>query len=276
VNRCSPQLAGTRIAFRLLSAILLFSVAASSQVPAPGPAKSSQEVQDKRSDARAEADVPQPTAPAVGKGGSKPTDQSNQPATDDRIVWLTGALVIVGAIQIFVYWKQAAYMRDGLVETRKAADAAKVSADAVVGIERAWLVMHTKEGPQSILEAEFWFANYGRTPAWIIEINCSYRKFNTAIIEALPIGRRPVSSANGWIVPAGKESRPIFTKLETTGLLTETEVAAVHNGSLLLILTAMVKYRDIFGLERETCFCQRFSPTLGWCLHSPESFNRRT
>jgi hypothetical protein len=105
--------------------LLLLPICAQSQPPSPAPGKSIQEIQDKRSDTSSKADVSQPTPSVIAKeDGGKGTGQSKQPPTDNRIVWLTGALVLVGAIQIFVYLKQAGYMRDGLKETRKAANAA--------------------------------------------------------------------------------------------------------------------------------------------------------
>lgn len=47
----------------------------------------------------------------------------------DPVTWFTGGLFLLGYLQSRAMRRQSAYMREGLIETRKSADAAKLSAD---------------------------------------------------------------------------------------------------------------------------------------------------
>ena len=187
--------------------------------------------------------------------------------------------------------QQTGYMHDALVETRRSAgaaetsaeaarasaEAAKRSADSLRDIERAWLVFRLENTTGSALQAEARITNCGRTPAWITEIGITYRKL-TMPLEKPPETFIPdvMRWDNGTLIPASVDSKVMSSKLDGTGLLTETEYQRVRDDRLFLIFLGVVKYTDIFGGERETRTCQRFIPNLGWALHGPPELNRRT
>ncbi len=147
----------------------------------------------------------------------------------------------------------------------------------MVGIERAWVAIHIEHGRNSFEEATFWFKNYGRTPAWVIGIEYDYRKFKTRLTGPLDtIVPRVIKNENGWILPPGIDSNPISKVIESDGKMSRDEYVAASNNTLFLVLFGTIRYRDIFGTDRKTLFCQNYMPNVGWALHGPEEFNRHT
>jgi hypothetical protein len=109
-------------------------------------------------------------------------------------------------------------------------------------------------------------------------MSCVYKKYNTSITEGVPVclPNVPLRWENGAIIPPGIASKTIFTKLDETGLLQDYEIQDARDGKLFLVLYGLVKYNDIFGVERETSMCQLFVPDFGWVMHGPNGLNRRT
>jgi hypothetical protein len=272
---------------RILTVFFLAVVCASSQQPSPTPAKTIQEVQDKRPDAGTKADSAQPTASPIGKQDrGKGTDESDQPPTDNRIVWLTGALVLVGFLQVFVYWKQAGLMRDGLAETKKAADAAVTAANAaqrglilsnrpkievtgitfnlpdgtVRGTEISQLSSHEVQGQIHLI-------NSGNTPGRI-----------TRMYSAVHIGKaipeKPPSECIkclDMLLPSGVRSGVDFPT-KGFGKITEQHLPArIEAGDEILWIYGWLEYVDDMKNQRTTRFCRL------WCrnTHRMIPFNDR-
>ena len=149
-----------------------------------------------------EPDVPGPTQPPANgngadgneqgeEGESSASDQSDR-AESGQLLWTILASVVsafaaaTSAVFAFLIWRvyrgqletmnqQARYMREGIDETRKAADAAKKSADTIALAERAYIAISCNPPGLTIevgTRASFKIhvKNVGRTPARITDV----------------------------------------------------------------------------------------------------------
>jgi hypothetical protein len=129
-------------------------------------------------------------------------------------------------------------MREGLAETRKSADAAlagaqaaKSNTDALIEIERAWLVFILERGGNDA--AAFRLSNVGSTPAWITEIQCFYRKSRTPLSTSVPFTPHILRFENGSILPPRTDTKLISEDLEGGIPLTSLEDQAFARGQLV-------------------------------------------
>jgi hypothetical protein len=113
---------------------LAISSVAQSPPPAPSPTKI---VEKKQQLSRSETNSGNPSQQAITRtvrnnkhAKTQSNKNSQKSSTDWWIVTFTGILTVVGALQYWAMRQQAGYMRDGLAETKVAADAAKTSANA--------------------------------------------------------------------------------------------------------------------------------------------------
>jgi len=176
-------------------------------------------------------------------------------------------------------------MKDSLHETRRAADAAhvsaqaaKVSADALIGAERPWLFILVPEGA-TIFPFSFSFKNYGRTPAWLIELKYDYRRFVPGAMRG-PInyafmGNR-IQGGNSVPVLPNEQTGQLTAKFESSVLVSEAEGAAWMSGKFSADFFGIIKYRDIFEKERETRFCYTCLPKVGLVFSGPPEANKWT
>ena len=125
--------------------------------------------------------------------------------------------------------------------------------------------------------AKFWVRNYGRTPGWITKIACDYQKVSGSLtIDYVEKFATIPPNENGWIVPPNTHSKVMYQKLSPNGLLSTREEEMVQTGELILLLSGVVKYRDVFGMEWETRFSQNFAPGRGWFLYGTPECNKKT
>lgn len=114
----------------------------------------------------------------VQDSGKKPSEPPPQgwTWTWNEMTFLTIALVIVGSIQAYVYWRQAGYMVEGLRISEKSAQAARDSADvaretlrigqrAYLGTEN-WQFRNSEESTP--IKIDIGLYNSGATPARVI------------------------------------------------------------------------------------------------------------
>jgi hypothetical protein len=172
------------------------------------------------------------------------------------VIGVVGGLFGIG----FIIWQT--------VLLRRAADAAKASADALINSERAWLMVDLQwEGggrsklvnTSSLIQGtlvektaacvDSIILNNGRSPAWIIE-----KRINMAISENIP------PEPELQLVPV---SDPILEPIATSGKSTwhaEPGCKGKPDVGKITIIFGMIKYRDIFNKTRETRFGYMVSP----------------
>ncbi len=142
--------------------------------------------------------------------------------------------------------------------THTAANAAKSAAEALPNVERAYLFLasefrHSQKpnaipGTGDIIEAQFAFKNYGKTPAILTRIEAEVRT-----VTALPteLRERAVEIPPGLVIGSG-EATPYFT---ARNLIVADDLPKIRTRERLVIFVGMVEYRDIFGKLHKTGFC---------------------
>ena len=165
--------------------------------------------------------------------------ESKKDLYDKVLVVATSLLVLVGGFQIFYLWRTVAV-------AQAAAGAAKVSADAVINSERAWLLLgdFTEERhnfkPEG-LNLFLTFRNYGKTPAWVVEY-C----FHCVRVPKESPGL-PRECFNPEIIPFGEPVPPDkpYPRICAPVMLAEELVGRPHEPSALIFF-GYIKYQDVF------------------------------
>jgi len=147
------------------------------------------------------------------------------------------------------------------IATFIAAVAAKEAAQHIPRVERAyvflWKELKRKQTPNAsgvlpgdILEVQFAFKNYGKTPAIIKRIDVEIR-----VVASYPdeIRELALDMPPGLIISADETT--VFLPIRRLILPEQwTAIRQMPRTSLLLFL-GVVKYEDIFGSSHETGFC---------------------
>lgn len=181
-------------------------------------------------------------------------------------------------------WKvsqqQSEDMKKSLATAKKAANAAKVSADNLPIVERAYVFakIELKDripltvGPKDI-EISLYLQNYGRTPAIVKEIFCH-------------VGIYPKDQVNGNDLTKSEMHYPIEAFIgsgeqpcENTKLfhITEAQFCDIIDQTFIIYCFGCVKYDIIWGQEHFHGFCWEYSaPDEKFALSPNEEFNYNT
>lgn len=188
------------------------------------------------------------------------------------------ATVVMAVFSVLLYQATQAASEisdDALRETKKAheiasaaAAAAKVSAEAAVAAERAWVFLNGKiktdlsPSHHEDFEISFVLRNCGRTPAII-------RRFGTAIC-CVPHKKRPRLNRNSGLIfgtcvalEAGGECKAEGTEPELYvphSNLSAEQMAAIREGDLRLFFIAVIEYEDVFGARHKTGLSFQYEP----------------
>ena len=307
-------------------ALLLFVVvvSAQSQPPSPTPPKASQDKQEHKNavDTAGQRDKKNPpqTIPVIPKSeptlpaqtSQNPANYSADPTSSNW--WLVGLTAVIAAaaiVQVFVYCRQAAYMRRGLLismrqtriasanarTARVSADVAKRSADTLVNSERAWVlvsnVLPTTIALSTTLATVNTFAfdleNKGRTVA---RLTGPYRRRFELLTGMEKLADIPDYGPSAGLVP--EHESPIHGRILAPGQLngliyepcvspaiTEKVADGIQKHKLRLYFYASLKYFDFTDIERELQFCYSFVPAPpetgypgNWVLAGPKEYNK--
>jgi hypothetical protein len=145
--------------------------------------------------------------------------------------------------------------RQLIMQTESTAKATRDSADALIASERAWImveVIPAGNNPQIIrnqdgtigVDARCVCENQGKTGAWINEIRCA--------LEFSPL-RLPEEPNLDDIGPYDSVPRPIASRKNPETYIIQPGCRGDWNNKIL-ILYGVVKYRDMFGKDRQTTF----------------------
>jgi hypothetical protein len=169
---------------------------------------------------------------------------------------VTTVLAVIAVVQLFFLIRSANAARD-------AAKAANVNADAVMKSERAWVIatpvnwnpeLAVLAPPSTLIPLNIFdiaIKSVGKTPAQLIDIVNQY-----VSIESL--GGLPVPPEYGTPAPLDglllvpEDSFSNRTVLNPTPTLNPETHIRVMNAERFLYAFGRVRYRDTFGLERET------------------------
>jgi hypothetical protein len=175
--------------------------------------------------------------------------------------------------------KSANHLAEQLGTMRDTAKANRDSADALVNAERAWLMVYLDWQPGSIhtLDNERTRAttaylqcvctNHGKTPAWIDEICCKF--------EIIPWFHESPDFKN--MEPYDSAPEPVAAGA-SSGIRKLEPVADgmfIQEGKVRMVY-GVVKYRDMFGLKRETTFGYQITPDQDLKRLAGRAYNENT
>lgn len=186
----------------------------------------------------------------------------------DSLIWPNWALVFIGVI--------ASVVGIGTVKaTRRAAEAAKNSADALMDSERSWLLVHTTGQPEPhwphmvkdgyIPGIRIRFKVFGKTPIHLKEVGVKIC-FVPRIPETYPpqpelppvadYGDIPADAAcvgqNGTLPP---DAFLDIHRNVDKGSLSSERIASVVRREQMMCALGSLKYTDNFGRQKETRVC---------------------
>jgi hypothetical protein len=200
-------------------------------------------------------------------------------ASDDWLALFTLGLVVVGGIQVRLFWVQLRLIRESLNDAKLAADAAKEAADAAktqteiaqrefisshrpkIRIKHVWLVALGSNQPVTV---EIIYVNVGDAKAVISKIGMDFNVIN-------PDAQLP---------PGMTAPERLYIKYPEIGLgvsintgnvvsakpIDEERITAIRNGTKLLCCFGFMEYSDIGPEEtrkiRRTAFCRVYKPSL--------------
>lgn len=221
-------------------------------------------------------------------------------------VLATVLMAVFTAVLIRTSYLQWHAANNNFIETRKAADAANKSAesakqawDSAKRIDRAWIMTDPLSEPQFVplpdagppplpVQAIYTHTNYGKTPAFIVELGCRFRTLlNLGALEPEPDYRNP-NAPKPLITPkpdlgvpllSNKMTPPLGAPLEPRVLLTQPEIDDINKGNVVLYAYGFIKYRDVFDDLHETRWGYvflvptGFSTYRGWQMAGPDAYN---
>lgn len=248
----------------------------------PQPAASGDQGSAPDSQPRANSSFENPSPSSKEKTDASPesTDKEKEAATreDALVLWTmylcfaTGALAIFSLGQVFLFWVQLRFIRDGLADTKEAADAAKDGTDiartSMISNNRAYVhhagmrwISHPKVAGSK--EVDFWrlwpsWSNSGNTPTRNLSVCVKYHigdelpdEFNFTEIDNTP--RAPASiAAHGSTTSDNMD-------------ITPSDLNEIKDGTKHLYVWGTAKYNDVYPRTdaRITRFCVKAGPVTG-------------
>jgi len=200
-------------------------------------------------------------------------------------------LLVIAAIYTFFaglqWWairNQAIIATDGIIEARKAAEAAQKSADTashqtalIFDHERAWMMVRPQKPRDWPLKSENsyefplnfdveWSAiNVGKTPAFLKTLLVNLEIINLPLPDQRP--KYPVSSQFArFIIPPNGDHRSITKPV----ILTKEIYRSIKGGSKCINFHGLVKYDDTLeNREHITHFCSYWHYVSGTAIFEP-------
>jgi hypothetical protein len=192
-------------------------------------------------------------------------------------------LVLVAVAQAGLFFWQLGYMKQGMADATKAANAAARSADALVASERArFFIVLERHGlslqikavrdsghllPGENVNFTFFFKNYGKTPGILKE-----QVIGSVIADELPKTLLlPLSVKNfpETMIGGGASTPP--SNFGPDPAPTSDEVSAVGRNNTRFWFYGRLYYDDVFGEPQVHCFYFRSksSPNMEECVMEP-------
>jgi hypothetical protein len=191
---------------------------------------------------------------------------ADEKANSDWWTWFLGVLTIFALFgQLIVFVAQAYFLKGTLDATASAANAAKAAAEAVPGLERAYLFFSSATSDDfnpsmsfvgtspDIFKINYRYKNSGRTPALLkrVQIGCGYfeKGFPTNGVFNYDSDLPTVH-----VIEGGLEPPPNDVQLFVQG--DEYEKAKDFMGRYFF--WGKLTYLDVFGISHETGICSEW------------------
>jgi hypothetical protein len=166
------------------------------------------------------------------------------------LAWFTGILAFVSALQI-------TFLIRADRTARTSADAARLAAEALPKIERAYVfaevILKMIVNGGSLFEIDICFRNHGKTPALISRIRCY------PVLSTEPPRRLSDFPGSTNRLPQGLVIKADGVYWENIPKqLTTEETVKVHAQTETLFCVGEIEYLDILGKQHVTGFCWHF------------------
>jgi hypothetical protein len=264
----------TKLSF-LAAIAVTGSLYAQSPPPPPTPAEASQKKESASEGINTESNLLKQVTILLkehNEAAERQRQKDGDKATSDWwLVGFTGALTFFGLVQLFALFRQANYMREGLRETRRSADAANTSANAATqAVKNAWDALLTleravvkpgsvttihqgKEAPviDHTTGINFKIKNFGRTVA-----------YSVAVTGFVTVGDARDALREGPGFTIGSQGH-IFWNSRSVGMwLNRTALQLLIKEPTRLGYEILITYRDVFDREHHCKASGRWNPVL--------------
>ena len=194
-------------------------------------------------------------------------------------VIIQGAAVFVGTVVCIIYWGQLKAMKESVLESSKAAKAARDSADiakqTLIISQRAYIHIgnwkQTNFEVGGAAEIAFTVRNSGHTPARLVE--SSFTRVISESLPPIPVYGPTVFNEGGLVLGPGAA----FEKNSTVSDgLTKVQFDDISAGRRKLWYFGYTTYRDVFEDTplRTLCYCVVFDlATKTFMADSTPSYN---
>jgi hypothetical protein len=208
-----------------------------------------------------------PTARSQEEADRDAKEQDERSANDgaivsvtQKLVYATIALAGIGLLQLIVFGMQARRLKETVI-------AAKVSSDAYMSGERAWVITSAPEKVPTLgfepdpgerrdfggcgTKNTFFCSllNRGRTAAKLLEMSIQYRRGNP--VPPIP-NYGTATPFNILLVPG--DSVGTTVTLNPEAILTKAEWLSVRERKSFLFVYGFILYEDVYGRRHETRF----------------------
>ncbi len=193
----------------------------------------------------------------------------------------TGVLAVVGVLQWIALHRQAGHLRHGLNIAQKSAEAARLSAQAIINSERPWIITRvllrevkvpTKGNDVHSVVAKkfltFTISNIGKTPAQIVSVFSGHKYTDCG--EQLP-------DLPDYSAEVSLEQQRILAPHERWNY-ENWPTATVSISGKWYWRYGRVVYRNVLDSSRhETCFCFLYSEPLNeFIVGGPSEYTKYT
>jgi hypothetical protein len=202
----------------------------------------------------------------------------SQPSPDTwyiAYVVITALALLVGIGTLVALWLQTYKLTAQVRATQVSADAAKASADALINVERSWVLITDVEdeqiwkdssiGKELISSVYFVCKNYGNSPAWINAMGGTF----ATVLKLSDLPTIPTFKSVTQFSDKSKVLIPISVnpddweryqfRHESDSNVHKTEGSSAYRQEVLWCAYGFVSYIDIFNEKRVTGFCYAYS-----------------
>jgi hypothetical protein len=186
---------------------------------------------------------------------------------------LTFSLAGIGVMQLIVFGLQARRLRETVVATEKAAEAAKkqteVAINEFVSTHRPKVIVRsvTIEPPTHPalpieegvpIKIRGTVVNIGDTPTEIIESNITILVAGPTFYVRTPFGPADNSINGRKLVPGGAWT--FWVTADQVDFDNTPKIVALQRGEKVIYFFGFISYRDDIGNMRRTAFCRKYNP----------------
>jgi hypothetical protein len=244
-----------------------------------------------------QASPPTPSPVPRENGQSKPNENKGAPESETHNwheafappTWSNWALVLIGVVAIIAAWRTLGTLNKQTADTKTAADAALLNAQAVINSERAWIdvigMANPEPGWTKKLGVHFFrVQNKGRTPAQFISGTLDHVFVDTP--NDLPVSpnyKSSFNSPNEMFITAGTyfDTSPHFNP---RAIIEQRPISEKNvKPDQILLFYGQIIYEDVFGQKaHETRWCYAwFDDVRGFVKTGPDGdrdkeYNRHT